>query len=59
MKTFSDPIIEDSDEYLVIYKIINQEIPKTKANLNDIANMIPKQVAMPLPPLNFNQTGNI
>ena len=41
-KTFMDPIIDDSEEYLVIDKIINQETPNTTASLNDKANIIPK-----------------
>ncbi len=58
-KTFKDPIIDDSEEYFVIYKIINQETPNTTASLNDRANIIPKYTAMPFPPLNLNQIGNI
>ena len=52
-----DPITEEREENLVIYKIINHEITKTTANLRDKANIIPRYVATPFPPLNFNQTG--
>ena len=32
-KTFSDPIIDERDEYLVAYKITNHDTPKTKVSL--------------------------
>jgi len=41
-KTFKAPIIDESEEYFVAYKITNHDTPKTKANLNDKAKIIPK-----------------
>ena len=35
-------MMDEREEYFVIYKTINQEIPKTKASLNDMAKIIPK-----------------
>ncbi len=51
--------IEDSDEYLVIKAIIIHDRQKINPSLKDKAKTIPKYVATPLPPLNFNQIGNI
>ena len=58
-KTFNEPRIDDSEEYFVRENTINQEAEKTNAKLKESARTTPKQVATPLPPLNFNQTGNI
>ena len=57
-KTFRAPIIDEREEYFVAYKTNSHETPKTKARLKDKAKIIPKYVAIPFPPLNFNQTGN-
>ena len=57
--TIIDAIIEDSDEYLEIKKVINQDIAKIKPYIKLIAKSIPTYVATPLPPLNFNQIGKI
>ena len=59
IKTLKAPIIDDKDEYLVKNKIIIQEIPKIKPKLREKASIIPRYVATPFPPLNFNQIGNI
>ena len=50
-------IIDDKEEYLKIYKIINQIIPNIKARLKEKPKIIPKKMATPLPPLNFSQIG--
>ena len=39
---FNEPIIDEREEYFVAYKITNHDTPKTKANLNDKAKIIPK-----------------
>ena len=41
-KTFSDPIIDERDEYLVAYKITNHDTPKTKVSLKDKAKTTPR-----------------
>ena len=51
--------IEERDEYLIIKDIKIQEIQNINPNFDDKTNTIPKKVATPFPPLNFNQTGNI
>ena len=51
--------IEDKEEYFVTKDIIIQEIQKIKLRLKDKTNIIPRQVATPLPPLNLSHTGNI
>tara|TARA_S200000501_G_C20531175_1_gene615723 strand:- start:192 stop:473 length:282 start_codon:yes stop_codon:yes gene_type:complete len=58
-KIIRDEIIEDKEEYFVIKAIKIQDIQKINPSLNDKAKSIPKYVATPFPPLNFNQTGNI
>ena len=58
-KTISEATIEDKEEYLVIKTTTIHDRQKNKASLNDKAKIIPKKVATPLPPLNFNHTGNI
>ena len=56
--TVSEEKIDDTDEYLNISKTT------THVNINiieswiDNAEIIPKYVATPFAPLNFNQTGN-
>ena len=58
-KTVSDENIADKDEYLNIKETINHVKINKKLNWIDKAAIIPKYVATPLPPLNFNQIGNI
>ena len=52
-------MMEDNDAYLNKKDKTSQLIPKIRKNLYDKANITPRQVATPLPPLNFNQTGKI
>ena len=52
-------IIELKDEYLVIKAINNQITPNIKKNNIFNANIYPNKQATPLPPLNFNQIGNM
>ena len=52
-------MIEDNDAYLNKKDKTSQEIPKNRKNLYESAKIIPRYVATPLPPLNFNQTGKI
>ena len=52
-------MIEDNDAYLNKKDITSQLIPKIRKNLYESAIKIPRYVATPLPPLNFNQTGKI
>ena len=57
-RTVKDEKIDDKEEYLnVKIKIIQVAINKILSPY-DKANKIPKYVATPFPPLNFNQTGN-
>ena len=56
-KITSAETIEAKDEYLVIKTTKNQEIQKNNPKLKDKTKIIPKYVATPFPPLNFNQTG--
>ena len=58
-KITSAETIEAKDEYLVIKTTKNQEIQKNNPKLKDKTKIIPKYVATPFPPLNFNHTGNI
>ena len=58
MKTVNEANIDDTDEYLKVSEIITQVKINKNANDNDVANNIPKYVATPFPPLNFNQIGN-
>ena len=55
----NDEIIEDKEEYLVMNAINTQDKQKINPSLSDKISSIPRQVATPLPPLNFNQIGNI
>ena len=48
---------EDKEEYLNIKKTTIQVNIKSKLSCSDKANKMPRKVATPLPPLNFNQTG--
>ena len=59
IETVKEPTIDANEEYLKINDIINQVNAKIIPNLKDNAKMIPKYVATPFPPLNFNQIGNI
>ena len=47
------------DEYFVRYKIKDQQTIKIIPKLKDSAKRTPRKTAIPFPPLNFNQTGNI
>ena len=55
----NDEMIDDKEEYLVIKAISTQDKQKINPSLSDKISSIPRYVATPLPPLNFNQTGNI
>jgi len=57
--TVRDANIEDSDEYLNIKETTNQVKINNILNCKDRAKRIPKYVAIPLPPLNFNQMEKI
>tara|TARA_Y100001970_G_C13946224_1_gene705804 strand:- start:108 stop:287 length:180 start_codon:yes stop_codon:yes gene_type:complete len=57
MKTIMGEIIDDKDEYLKSNKKNNQDNPNIIKRSNDNASIIPKYVATPLPPLNFNHRG--
>ncbi len=59
IKVSKEPVIEDKDEYLNKNKKTNHKKPKTRNSSIDRPRRIPTYVAIPLPPLNFNQTGNI
>ena len=52
-------MIEDNDAYLNKKDKTSQVTPKIRKNLYESANITPRYVATPLPPLNFNQTGKI
>ena len=52
-------IIEDKEEYFVKNAIIVHDKQKSNPSLKDKAKTIPKKVAIPFPPLNFNQIGNM
>ena len=56
-KTVNDENIEDKDEYLNIKETTSQVKINNKLNWIDKANNIPKYIATPFPPLNFNQIG--
>ena len=56
-KTVNDPNIEDNEEYLNIRETTIQVKINKKLNWIDKANNIPRYVATPFPPLNFNQIG--
>ncbi len=56
-KTVNEANIEDREEYLNIKDTTNQVIANKKHKWNDKAVIIPKYVATPFPPLNFNQIG--
>ena len=55
----NDEMIDDKEEYLVMKAISTQDKQKINPSLSDKISSIPRYVATPLPPLNFNQTGNI
>ena len=52
-------MIDAREEYLNIKATKTQVKLKTIPKENDIAIIIPKYTATPLPPLNFNHIGNI
>ena len=56
-KTVNDPNIDDKEEYLKIRDTTNHVKINKKLNWRDNANNMPRYVATPFPPLNFNQTG--
>jgi len=56
-KIVSEANIEERDEYLNTKEIAIHVNMNKKLNSIDKANRIPKYVATPLPPLNFNQIG--
>ena len=56
-KTVNDANIEEMEEYLNIKATAIQVNINSKLNWIDNANNIPRYVATPLPPLNFNQIG--
>ena len=51
--------MDDNDAYLNKKDKTSQVIPKIRKNLYESANITPRYVATPLPPLNFNQMGKI
>ena len=55
----NDEMIDDKEEYLVIKAISIQDKQKINPSFSDKISNIPRYVAIPLPPLNFNQTGYI
>ena len=57
--TVNDANIEDTEEYLNIKATTIHVIIKRKLNCKDKAVIIPRYVATPFPPLNFNQIGKI
>ena len=57
--TVNDANIDDTDEYLNINKTTTHVKINNRLNWRDRANKIPKYVATPLPPLNFNHIGKI
>ena len=59
MNTVKDENIEAKDEYLNIKNTTIQVAINKKLNWWDKANKIPRYVATPLPPLNFNHIGKI
>ena len=59
INTVRDENIEDRDEYLNIKETVNHVNINKSANWIDRASKIPKYVATPLPPLNFNQIGKM
>ena len=58
-KTIKVEIIEDKEEYLVNIRIKIQAKQKNSPSFKDNAKTIPKYVATPFPPLNFNQIGKM
>ena len=58
-KIINDERIEDKEEYFVIVAIIIQAIQKNNPSFKDKAKIIPRYVAIPFPPLNFIQIGNM
>ena len=58
-KTVKAPNIDDKEEYLNIKDTTNHVKINKRLNGSDMANNIPRYVATPFPPLNFNQIGNI
>ena len=56
-KTVKEENIDDNEEYLKIRDTTNHVKINKKLNWIDKANNIPRYVATPFPPLNFNQIG--
>ena len=59
MNTVNDANIEETDEYLNIRETTSQVNINRRPDSIDRASKIPRYVATPLPPLNFNQTGKM
>ena len=57
-KTVNDENMDETEEYLNIKETTTHVKINNKLNCKDNANNIPKYVATPFPPLNFNHTGN-
>ena len=57
-RTVKDEKIDDKEEYLNVKIKITQVAINKILSPYDKANKIPKYVATPFPPLNFNQIGN-
>ena len=58
-KTNETEIIEDKEEYFVMKSIKIQDKQNINPSFKDKAIIIPRYVAIPFPPLNFNHTGNM
>ena len=58
-KTVNEANIEDREEYLKIKETITHVKINKRLSVIEKANKIPKYVATPFPPLNFNHIGNI
>ena len=56
--TIKLPIIEEREENLNIKYVVNHVIINIKDAIGLIITSMPKYVATPFPPLNFNQIGN-
>ena len=59
IKTTTEAISADKEEYLKPKAIINQVIKKMKPCQYDIASNIPINTAIPFPPLNLSHIGKI
>ena len=57
-KTVNDENMDETEEYLNIKETTIHVKINNKLNCKDSANNMPKYVATPFPPLNFNHIGN-